>query len=105
MDFEQLKKLVKKLGGILVLDGNKPEFVLLSYDQYKKMDMAAGDGEVPISQEEPERQEEQPEDEKTIEKLNREILALKEEIHQKESAELVENTGEEEPVAEVIDFE
>lgn len=96
MDFEQLKKLVKKLGGILVLNGNEPEFVILSYDQYKKADNAGGDAEVNLGEEE---------DEKTIEKLNREILALKEEIRQKESAELIENTEEEEPVANVIDFE
>ena len=98
MDFNQLKKLVKKLGGILVLNGDEPEFVILSYDQYEKTDRAAENTE-----EGPERQKQ--DEEKTIEKLNREILALKEEIRQKESAELVENTEESEPAASVIDFE
>lgn len=97
MDFKQLKRLAKKLGGILVLDGNEPEFVILPYDQYEKEnDMPDDSGENAKGPDE---------EEKTIEKLNREILALKEEIRQKESAELVENTGEEEPTAEVIDFE
>ena len=79
------------------MDGNEPEFVILPYDQYEKENGAADDWE---------KNKKGPEEEdKTIEKLNQEILALKEEIRQKESAELVENTGEEEPMAEVIDFE
>jgi len=97
MDFKQLKKLAKKLGGILVLDGNEPEFVILPYDRYEKENGAPDDSV--DNTKGPEGEEE------TIEKLNQEILALKEEIHQKESAELIENAGGEEPTAEVIDFE
>ena len=82
----------------MVLNGDEPEFVILSYDQYEKQSDTLNS-----STENPEEQEQN--EEKTIEKLNQEILALKEEIRQKESAELVENTGEEEPTAEVIDFE
>lgn len=97
MDFRQLKKLAKKLGGILVLDGNEPEFVILPYGQYEKENGAPDDsGEDTKGPDE---------EDKTIEKLNQEISALKEEIRQKESAELIKNTGEEEPTAEVIDFE
>lgn len=84
VNFNQLKKLTERLGGILVLNGDEPEFVILSYDQYKKIDRTTEglglEGE---------------DDEKTIDKLNQEILALKEEIRQKESAELAENTEEE----------
>jgi hypothetical protein len=83
MDFNQLKELTKKVGGILVLDGNEPEFIILPYDQYEKMSQMA-DNKDSESEEE------------TIEKLNREILALKEEIRQKESAELAESTAVEE---------
>ena len=97
MDFNQLKKLARKLGGILVLDGNEPEFVILPYGQYEKENGAPDDSG--------ENTKEPEEEEKTIEKLNQEILAIKEEIRQKESAELTESTGEEEPTAEVIDFE
>lgn len=82
----------------MVLNGDKPEFVILSYDQYEKTDGATENTE--------DGQEKQEQDEeKTIEKLNQEILALKKEIRQKESAELVENTKEEEPTTDVIDFE
>lgn len=96
MNFEQLKRLVRKLGGVLVLNGNEPEFVILSYDQYAKEDDATSDIEESSGGQE---------DEKTIERLNQEILALKDEIRQKEAAELVENVEEKEPVADVIDFE
>ena len=82
----------------MVLNGDEPEFVILSYDQYEKQSDTLNS-----STENPEEQEQN--EEKTIEKLNQEILALKEEIRQKESAELIENTGGEEPTAEVIDFE
>ena len=98
MKFDQLKEIAKKLGGVLVLNGDEPEFVILSYDQYEKQSDTLNS-----STENPEEQEQN--EEKTIEKLNQEILALKEEIRQKESAELIENTGGEEPTAEVIDFE
>jgi len=92
MDFDQLKELTKKVGGILVLNGNEPEFIILPYDQYEKMNQMA-DNKDSESEEE------------TIEKLNREILALKEEIRQKESAELAESTTEEEPANDSTLFE
>lgn len=101
VNFNQLKKLVKRLGGILVLNGNEPEFVILPYSQYEK---ESGVSDSP--REDVKKRDE--DEERTIEKLNREILALKEEIRQKESAELVENiesAREEEQTAEVIDFE
>ncbi len=98
MKFDQLKEIAKKLGGVLVLNGDEPEFVILSYDQYEKQSDALNS---PVENSEERGQDE----EKTIDKLNQEILALKEEIRQKESAELIEKTGEEEPIAEVIDFE
>jgi len=98
MSFDQLKKLAKKLGGILVLNGNEPEFVILPYEQFQKTDGTINSNN---SNESPGEQE----DEKTIEKLNQEILALKEEIHQKESAELIEDAEGKEAVADIIDFE
>ena len=33
-DFEKLKTLARRLGGILVMQGDEPEFVILSYDKY-----------------------------------------------------------------------
>lgn len=78
----------------MVLNGNEPEFIILSYDRYKKIDETVSDKEDSGESEE-----------ETIEKLNREILALKEEIRQKESAELTESAGEEEPMTDPALFE
>lgn len=93
MNFIELKELVKKLGGIVVMNGNIPEFVILSYANYKRIeelknppagpDSAVGAGGKP-----------DPSEGDAIEKLNREILALKEEIRQKEEAEIL-HSGEE----------
>lgn len=87
MDFSELKQLAKKLGGILVMNGNSPEFVVLAYDQYQKLTGGVQNSEPRTN---PSRLT--PEEEETIEKLNKEILALKEEIRQKEEAELAQTS-------------
>lgn len=122
MDFQRLKELVKKLGGVLVLDGDKPEFVILSYDNYQqKIEVSERDVIVEVNGEasSPARLAEYPakrasetgnlidpnEDEKTVERLNQEISVLKEEIRQKEEAELTENEQFTEPIVETVDFD
>jgi hypothetical protein len=93
MNFNRLKELAKKFGGILVFDGDNPEFIILSYEQYRKMEASKSFEEISDREEE------------TIEKLNREILALKEEIRQRESAELVESAEREESASDSTLFE
>ena len=83
MNFNELKELARKLGGIVVMNGNVPEFVILSYPNYLKFDEAKKNKDINS-------------EEDTIEKLNREISALKDEIRQKEEAELIESAGERE---------
>lgn len=121
MEFKQLKNLVQKLGGLLVLDGDEPAFVVLSYDRYQKMDLGQ---EIPLSggnglntsnpvDMSPEHLakpnvlgfDSGNDDENTMEKLNQEILALKEEIRQREETELMENAQTAEPIAEVVDLD
>src|SRR3989344_9538309 len=41
MDFSKLKEIAKKLGGILVMDGNVPELVVLSYENFSQMQQPA----------------------------------------------------------------
>jgi len=94
MNFSRLKELVRKLGGLLVLDGDEPAFVVLSYDKYQKMEQGE---EVPVIA----NGISEIGDEETMERLNQEILVLKEEIRQKEEAELIST----EPVAETVDFD
>ena len=69
MNFDELKKLVRRVGSVVFFDGNNPELVVLPYDK-------AGIG----SSEESENQYEQQE----IERLNNEILAVREELSQRE---------------------
>ncbi len=105
MDFNRLKELVKKLGGILVLDGNEPEFVVLPYENYEKME--AGEN-VPIAHDgnvTAEAAASTTEDQTMVDRLNQEILALKEEIRQKESAELLETEEGTEAFAETVDLD
>ncbi len=64
------------------MNGASPEFVILSYPSYKRLEIG---GE---SRESREDEASNPGEERVIEKLNKEILALKEEIRQKEEAEL-----------------
>jgi len=97
------------------MNGDTPEVVVISYEQYKKL--GAGERVVekinPVvnKQEQPvgsSTEQTSPDDDRVIEKLNREILALKEEIKQKESAELeddqVEPNKAEEEEIEKSDF-
>jgi len=74
MDFQKLKMLAKQIGGILVMDGNEPQFVVLPYEKYD----AGRPVETPTDHGE----------DQMIENLNKEIEALKEEIRLKETAEL-----------------
>jgi hypothetical protein len=109
MDFKKLRDMIKRVGAILVMNGNEPEFVVLSYDKYRALD-AGEDIEIlgrdntggePIGSSEPLNYE----DQKIFDRLNQEILALKEEIRQKESAELLGDEQSTEQVAEGIDLD
>ncbi len=73
MDFSKLKDLARTLGGILVMDGDQPQFVIIAYEKYMHQPAT-----------------EVREDDQLIEGLNKEILALKEEIQQKETSEIQE---------------
>lgn len=111
MHFAKLKELVRKLGGVLVLDGDEPKFVILSYDKYESMDSGE---EVSLSTRhnglvQPNgmvaKRISDEMDQEAVEKLNQEILGLKEEIRQKEEAELFADEQSTEPVAGAIDLD
>ncbi|MEK7151262.1 MAG: hypothetical protein AAB784_00915 [Patescibacteria group bacterium] len=112
MDFSKLKELTKRLGGILVLDGDEPEFVILPYNKYENIDTGEeiyfskkSNGTAYANGINPDRLDLAEDGDEAVEKLNQEILALKEEIRQKEEAELVADEQSTEPIAETIDFE
>ena len=80
MDFLKLKEIAKRLGGILVMEGNEPEFVILSYNKYEEMEGTPAPIEYPMGTAPGSGEE------NLIDQLNHEISALKEEIRQKEAA-------------------
>ncbi len=115
--------MVKRLGGVLVLNGDEPEFVILSYRQYEKIEAGEevrlstgskthnGSAETnglakAVVDRDISDDDNNDEDERGfVERLNHEILALKEEIRLKEEAELVANEQSAEPVAQIVDFD
>lgn len=95
MNIEELKKLVKRSTAVLVLDNGEPSFVILGYDSYKDLVFQEPVKEVKISHSGKEDQapitnglnhdEKKPDVEsEVLEKINRDILALKEEIEKEE---------------------
>ncbi len=118
MDFRRLKELVGKLGGLLVFDGDEPSLVVLSYDKFKKLDVSeeipvshrngfdlALEGDVGLKYGQDIVNGVQEDDATTVEKLNQEISALKEEIRQKEEAELIESDQPMETMADPVDLD
>ena len=80
MDFSKLKELARQLGGILVMQGDEPEFVILPYEKY----IPTESQNVPVHPSHPTNPElvDSPEEDRLIETLNSEIAALKDEIHE-----------------------
>ena len=93
------------------MDGNEPQFVMLPYENYEKIETGEN---VPIANSsvdnpeaviaEPVIETYESYDQKTVDRLNQEIMSLKEEIRQKEAAELLEGNEEAESLAETVDL-
>jgi len=89
MDIKELKNLIKDSTAVLVLDNGEPSFVLIGYGMYKDLISSkteekevkitqAHNGSVHNSQIFPERETE------ILDRLNKEILALKSQIEMEE---------------------
>ena len=87
MNIEELKKLVKNSTAVLVLDNGEPSFVILNYDSYKDLVFKEPVKEVKIRNGSS-RDEDKPEvpeiESEVLERINKDILALKEEIEKEE---------------------
>ena|SRR3989344_2221103 len=79
MNFKELKELAKRLGGIVVMADNQPDLVVLSYAGYKNLIATEPAREAGLTGGSTEE----------IERLNKEISVLKDEIRQREEAELI----------------
>ena len=95
MNIDELKKLVKHSTAVLVLDNGEPSFAILSYDMYKDLVLGSKEKEIKInhstanglshSQEPAPIKPALPENElEILERINKDILALKSEIEKEE---------------------
>lgn len=119
MDFNRLKTLVRKLGGLLVLEGGEPELVILPYEKYQKLEtellfFASDASDAKSTEATPAfsrdglnslTENNGGEEQETMDKLNQEILVLKEEIRQKEASELLSDVESAEVVAQGVDLD
>ncbi|OGN00354.1 MAG: hypothetical protein A3B91_00400 [Candidatus Yanofskybacteria bacterium RIFCSPHIGHO2_02_FULL_41_29] len=88
MQIDELKKLIKNSTSVLVLDNGDPLFVVLDYKMYRDLVKDKGEKEIPINHSvgrdnfngysHHERETE------ILERLNKEILALKNQIEMEE---------------------
>lgn len=81
MDFNKLRQLVRKLGSVVLFDGNNPELVVLPYEKLNDQLLKEANPEEGANDDE-------------LERLNNEILALREELAERERD--LEMTGENE---------
>lgn len=96
MNVEELKKLVKHSTAVLVLDNGEPSFAILSYDMYKDLVLGSKEKEIKINHAVTNgvgQNEDRvapakpvlPENElEILERINKDILALKSEIEKEE---------------------
>jgi len=94
MNIDELKKLVKNSTAVLVLDNGEPSFVILKYDTYKDLVLQEPVKEVKISHAVNNHainpanglsKDNSSEVElEVLERINKDILALKEEIEKEE---------------------
>jgi len=95
---EEIKKLIDKIGGLIVVENNQPKFIFLSYEKFKEfvnftkntdiihknVDNVDKLDKIGVNYSESVNHSEEQSEEHLIEKLNKQILALKEEIEAKE---------------------
>ena len=95
MNIDELKKLVKHSTAVLVLDNGDPSFAILSYEMYKDLVLGSKEKEIKINhgmangvnhaEEKVVAKPTLPENElEILERINKDILALKSEIEKEE---------------------
>ena len=97
MNIDELKKLVKHSTAVLVLDNGEPSFAILSYDMYKDLVLGGKEKEIKINHAVSSNGISHGEDKvnvikpalpegefEILEKINKDILALKSEIEKEE---------------------
>lgn len=72
---EELKELISRLGSLVIVENNQPKFVVLSYDKFNGVIHKSIDNSGNFDKDS---------NEELTERLNKEILVLKEQIVEKE---------------------
>jgi len=89
MDIKELKKMIRNSTAVLVLDDGEPSFVIVDYKAYKELVMDRnddGEKEVKITSEgSPNGRHIHEKESEILDRLNKEILAIKTQIELEES--------------------
>lgn len=72
---EELKDLISRLGSLVIVENNQPKFIVLSYDKFNGVIHKSIDNSGNFDKDG---------NEELIDRLNKEILALKEQVVEKE---------------------
>lgn len=91
---EELKKIVEQLGGLVIVENSQPKFVVISYEKYKELvipeliregSSRASDSYGVIHKNiDNSGNFDKDSNEEVVERLNKEISALKEQVSEKE---------------------
>jgi hypothetical protein len=84
MDFEKLKKLAAETNGLVIMNGETPELVVLPYKDYQELLHGPAKEEGSKENIEEVLQKEQEHDDQLIESLNQEIEALRDKMTETE---------------------
>ena len=93
MDIQELKKLIKHSTAVVILENSEPSFVIMNYQAYKSLANEEANKEIKISHTNgsPLPKTSQKEGElEILDRINKEILALKDEIEREEKSLFVE---------------
>jgi len=71
----ELKNLVETLGGLIIVENNQPKFIVITYDKFTGVIHKSVDNSGNFDKDN---------SEETVDRLNKEILALKEQVAEKE---------------------
>ena len=98
MDINELKKLAKNSTAVLVLDNGEPSFVVMGYQTYKDIALdKAGEKEIKINHTESSEPVKvsngRDQETEILERLNKEILALKAQIEMEEKGLVSQHTN------------
>lgn len=90
MDINELKKLIKNSTAVLVLENNEPSFVIMNYKTYNNLAVEETKKEIIISHStsngSPIKINQKEGELEILDRINKEILSLKDEIEREEKS-------------------